>query len=111
MPSAALTDDDDISVESDDDRIMSSYGPCCGSPEGANKVVVPPPWRSEIFKVPTHPPPPQRFTRLRGKEAPTVNLASHPECALCNKSLVTDRMRDNGFIQANKAQFIFTLGT
>ena len=111
MPSADLTNDDGSSVESDDGSIVSSNGPWCEALGGATEVVVPPPWRSEIFKVPTHPPPPQRFTRLRGKEAPTVNLASHPECALCNKSLVTDRMRDNGFIQANKAQFIFTLGT
>ena len=58
MTSADLIDDDDISVESDDDRIMSAYGPCCGSPEGATKVVVPPPWRSARLKVPTpHPPP------------------------------------------------------
>ena len=58
MPYAALTDDDDISVESDDDRIMSAYGPCFGSPEVATKVVVPPPWRSARLKVPTpHPPP------------------------------------------------------
>ena len=58
MTSADLIDDDDISVESDKDSIVSAAGPCCESPEGATGFVVPPPWRSERLKVPTpHPPP------------------------------------------------------
>ena len=43
MPYAALTDDDDISVESDDVSIVSADGPCCEDAEGSTEVVVSPP--------------------------------------------------------------------
>ena len=111
VPSAALTNDDYSSVESDDDIIFSAACPCCKSPEGATEVVVPPPRRSARLKVPTPPHPTRRSIRLRGEEAPSVNLADHPDYAQCNTILVTDMMRDKGFIQANKAQFSCTLVT
>ena len=111
VPSVALTDDDYISVEYDDDIIVSAAGPFCEAPEGDTEVVVPPPRRSARLKFTTPPPPPQRSIRLRGEESPIVHLAAHPYYARFNTSLVTDSMRDNVFIQANKAQFIGTIGT
>ena len=95
MPSASITDDYDRSVEYDDDTIVSAAGPCYKAPEGATEVVVPPPWRSSIFKVPTTPtPPPRRSIRLRGEKALSVHLAAHPDYARYNISLVIDMMRD-----------------
>ena len=40
-----------------------------------------------------------------------MNLEAHTDYDRCNTSLVTDRMRNKGFIQANKYQFSCTLGT
>ena len=74
-------------------------------------MLVPSPRRLVILKVPTSTPIPQRSRRLRGEEAPSVNLAAHPDYARCNTILVTDRMRYKGFIQAKKYQFSCTLGT
>ena len=78
---------------------------------GGTEVVVPHPWRSARLKVPTPPPPPRRSRRLRGEEAPSVNLSAHPDYARCNTRLVNNRILDKGFIQTNKSQFICTLGT
>ena len=111
MPYSALTDDGDSSVEYDNNSIVSATGPCCEDPEGGTEVVVPHPWRSARLKVPTPPPPPRRSRRLRGEEAPSVNLSAHPDYARCNTRLVNNRILDKGFIQANKSQFICTLGT
>lgn len=38
-------------------------------------------------------------------------ISSHPGYARCNTSLVTDKMRDKGYMQANKSQFACSLGT
>ena len=58
------------------------------------------------------PAPPRRSKKLKGEKGPdpSVYLANHPDYARCNTSLVTDRMKCKGFIEANKAQFACTLG-
>ena len=77
LPSDYLTNDDGISVESDEDSIVSASGPCCEAAERYTEVVVPPPRRSEKLKVLTPTPPPQRYRMLMGEEAPSVNLSDH----------------------------------
>ena len=43
VPTAALTNDNDRSVESDDNSILFAAVPCCKAPEVSTEVVVPPP--------------------------------------------------------------------
>ena len=62
-------------------------------------MLVPSPRRLVILKVPTSTPIPQRSRRLRGEEAPSVNLAAHPDYVRCNTSLITDRMRGKSSIK------------
>ena len=87
---------------------MYASGPCCEYPEGATEVVIQHTQRSARLKV-TTPPPPRISRRLRGEEEPSMNLASHTDYARCNTRLVTERMHDKVFIQANKAQVSCTL--
>ena len=91
VPSLIPSKYDDDS--SDDDSVDSYNTP--HAPEGGD---LSPPCDA--------PAPPRRSRRLRGERSgpEMINLASHPEYGRCNTSMVTDRMRDKGFIQANKAQ-------
>ena len=38
-------------------------------------------------------------------------VASYPDYARCNTSCVTDKMRDRGYMQADKTQFTCSVGT
>ena len=90
--------------DSSDDESVDSYN-TSDDPEG--KDFSPPCDAPAIVSAP-----PRRSRRLRGERAgpEMIRLASHPDYARCNTSMVTDRMRDKGFIQANKAQFGCTPG-
>ena len=103
-----ISDDDDSSIGSEDSSMDSAdCGPCGAAPEG------PPAPTEDVASPPRNqaPAPPRRSKRLKGEKPEFKSyLAAHPDYARCNTSLVTDRMRNKGFIQANKAQFVCTLG-
>ena len=119
LPDAALiSDSDDSSVESDDSDtclLDGSEGAPIGASEGAPAPASPATLHSA--------PPPRRSRRSRREYNPkTAGLRDgigrgayktelHPDYERCYSSLVTDRMRNNGFIQANKERFCCTLGT
>ena len=115
--SSAISDDDNSSVDSD------SSEPWTGNaPEGAafEDDEAPPPDDTGPSN------PPRRSKRSRGEYNPKTaglhdgirdgayykRLDKHPDYERCyHKSLVTDRIRNEGFIKANKQRFCCTLGT
>ena len=96
-----ISDDDDSSIGSDDISIDSAAcGPCDVAPEG------PPAPTEDVASPPRNqaPAPPRRSKRLKGEKPDFKSyLAAHPDYVRCDTSLVTDKMRGKGFIQANKA--------
>ena len=115
--SSAISDDDNSSVDSDLSEPWTG-----NAPEGA------------AFEDDEAPPldhtgpsnPPRCSKRSRGEYNPKTaglhdgirdgayykRLDKHPDYERCyHKSLVTDRMRNEGFIKANKQRFCCTLGT
>ena len=113
VPSAASISDDDDSSTGDS---VDSFTACCDAPEGAPDTVAPslpptprPPRRSRRLRGEAEGP--RRSRRLRGEAPEFMRVASHPDYARCCTSMVSDKMKNKGFIQANRAQFACTLGT
>ena len=121
VPAGASLSDDENNASGDES--IGSFTSCWGASEGVTCPQVsslPPTQRPPRRPEPLPPPyvkPPRRSRRLGGEAAglEKINGRCRPDTsydyARCCTSMVTNRMKIKGFINANKAQFACTLGT